>query len=106
MSQRPDDGLNEILGADRGTVIIMLAVAAIFLPGMFAAFPARLGAWLITHGVLVPADQAVVGIPATGAGVDATRLWILALVAVALLAWSRARAHRRQRNAPTKERMR
>lgn len=97
-TQRPDD-VRDLIGGGSNGPLLLVAGALMLAPAILPGFLARLGAWLTAHGILVPAEHAWLVIPLIGAGLDATRAGLTALVVFAALAAARARNLSKQRQA-------
>lgn len=71
----------DLLPEDPMETLAVILLATLFGPALLLAFWDAGTAWLLEHHVLVPAQQAMVTIPTTGAGLDSRRLILLASVA-------------------------
>ena len=81
-----NNGGNDELTPDQMALVVIafLAVSLGLIP--FGTIFDPIKAWLIGSHVLVPAAQAMVELPGTGAGLDLPRLAIAAAAAVGILA--------------------
>lgn len=103
MTQPPKDDLRELVGADsRTTLMILILAALLFLPSLAPKIATKVVDQALALKILVPQDQAILTLPTTGAGLDAIRLALLILCALALAAGARARNLRASQQLPTK----
>ena len=82
---------------DEFVLFIIGCVAAAALVGSAGFFWLKGVTWLVEHQILVPASQhPLVALPSSdGAGLDLSRLAVLAAVLIALIAWAASAIHHR-----------
>ncbi len=75
----------------------LIALGLLVLPGVIPGVRDAAVTWLLEHHLVVPAVEASLTIPLTSVGLDARRIVVAVLVALAvvsLLAWLRSRRSR------------
>lgn len=70
--------------------LILILMAMVMVPALLPQVRDTAVTWLLEHQVLVAADQALIQIPTTSAGIDLRRILALALLVglIVCLRWS------------------